>query len=185
MQTGAGWFELSPLQTIITWWIFTIGNEIGLYDDLNNEIVSIDPKTWELKIKEWFEDTIRISIWFSTHIPVIEIKDLVKNKTLFQIILPIEQIEKIQMNETNTNYQLIHLPNWDFWDFNNGYCIKNAQNDCVTYTNQAGAIYIPGVYAYTLIGEYQFDTTKKQTKFLIKDQSNIPISTLIIKTKKQ
>lgn len=87
------------------------------------------------------------------------------------------------MNEGKPNYELLQLPDGDFGDFNNGYCIKNLRNDCIIYTNQAGAIYIPGTYANSLIGEYRFEETTKNTIFIIKDQSNNAISTLTMKVK--
>lgn len=87
------------------------------------------------------------------------------------------------MNEGKPNYEQLQLPDGGFGDFNNGYCIKNIKNDCILYTNNAGAIYIPGIYASSLVGEYLFDKTSKNTTFIIKDQFNKAITTLILKIK--
>ncbi|HBB03414.1 TPA: hypothetical protein DCZ39_00710 [Patescibacteria group bacterium] len=51
-QGSGGGFTLSPKQTIITGGIFTMGNDIGLYDNQGNEIATIDPKTGEIKISK-------------------------------------------------------------------------------------------------------------------------------------
>jgi hypothetical protein len=82
-----------------------------------------------------------------------------------------------------SSYEQLQLPDGGFGDFNNGYCIKNSKNDCVLYTNTIGAIYIPGIYASSLAGAYQFDKTNKTTTFIIKDQSNKNIVTLTLKIK--
>ena len=47
-QNTEGGFSLSPQQTIITGGIFTLGNDIGLYDAQGNELASIDPDTGEI-----------------------------------------------------------------------------------------------------------------------------------------
>lgn len=178
-QNSYGGFDLVPKQTIITGGIFTMGNDIGLYDTQGNEIATINPKTGEIKINPWFENKIKIHLSFTTHIPVIELRDMTKNITLFQIVLPIEAINTIEMNQGKPNYEQIQLDE-NFGDFSNGYCIKNSKNDCILYTNNVWAIYIPGIYASSLVGEYKFDTTSKKTFFIIKDQSNNKITTLTV-----
>lgn len=178
-QNEYGGFPLSPKQTIITGWIFTIGNDIGLYDTQGNEIATIDPKTGEIKISKGFENKIAIHLSFTTHIPVVELRDITKNITLFQIVLPIEAISNIEMNQSKPSYEQLQL-NGQFGDFSNGYCIKNSQNDCILYTNSVWAIYIPWIYASSLMGEYKFDTASKKTIFVVKDQSNTAITTLTL-----
>jgi hypothetical protein len=39
------------------------------------------------------------------------------------------------MNDGKPNYEQLQLPDGQFGDFNNGYCIKNNKNDCILYTN--------------------------------------------------
>jgi len=87
------------------------------------------------------------------------------------------------MNVSKVNYELLQLLGGNFGDFNNGYCIKNSKNDCILYTNNVGAIYIPGLYASSLAGEYRFDKTTNNTTFIVKDQSNKAIATLTLKIK--
>ncbi len=160
-----------------------MGNDIGLYDTQGNEIATINPKTGEIKINKTYENNIKIHLSFSTHIPVVELRDTTKNITLFQIVLPINAITNIQMNEGKPNYEQLHLINGNFGDFNGGYCIKNIKNDCILYTNDAWAIYVPGVYANSLLGEYVFDTTSKQVKFIVQDQAKKAITTLTLQIK--
>lgn len=181
-QNTYGGFSLSPKQTLITGGIFTMGNDIWLYDTKWSEIATIDPKTGKIKISQTFENKVHTYLNFNTHIPVIEFKDA-NNTILFQVVLPIEAITDIEMNQNKPDYEKIQLINGDFGDFNNGYCIKNNKNDCIIYTNTAGAIYIPGIYASTLIGEYVFDTTDNKTKFIIKDETNKAIATLTLQIK--
>jgi hypothetical protein len=178
-----GGFDLTPKQTLITGGIFTMGNDIGLYDTQGNEIATLDPETGEITINQWYENKVAIHLSFSTHIPVIELRDIVKNITLFQIVLPVESITNIEMNEGKPNYEQLLLQDQIFGAFNNGYCIKNNKNDCIVYTNNAWAIYIPGVYANSLVGEYIFDKINKNTKFIVKDQANKAISTITLKIK--
>lgn len=102
---------------------------------------------------------------------------------MFQIVLPVEAITKIQMHQNKPNYESLLLQGDQFGQFTNGYCIQNNKNDCIFYTNNAGAMYIPGIYASSLAGEYRFDTTKKVATYIIKDQSNNPIATLVLKIK--
>lgn len=87
------------------------------------------------------------------------------------------------MDQGKPDYEQILLSDGQFGDFNNGYCIKNMKNDCILYTNAAGAIYIPGIYASSLAGEYIFDKASKKTTFVIKDQSNKAITTLTVQIK--
>ncbi|MEI8009101.1 MAG: hypothetical protein WCI00_07125 [bacterium] len=51
-QNAYSGFSLSPKQTIITGGIFTMGNDIGMYDTQGNEIATINPKTGEIKISK-------------------------------------------------------------------------------------------------------------------------------------
>lgn len=180
-QNTYGGFDLSPKQTYITWGIFTLWKEIGFYDKQGNEIATIDPDTGELKIKQEYENKIKTYLTFTTHIPVVELRDIQNNITLFQIILPMEAIKSIEMK--NNNYQQIALWQGQFWDFDGGYCIKNLNNDCVLYTNPQGAIYIPGIYANSLIGAYTFDKQNKNITFIIKDQSDNPIADIFVQIK--
>ena len=182
-QNIYGWFDLTGGQTIITGGIFTIGNDIGLYDNQGNELATINPETGEITIKEWYQDRVKLHLNLTTHIPVVELRDTINNITLFQITLPVQSITKIQMNQSKPSYELIKLTEGQFGDFDNGYCLKNSKNDCILYTNNAGAIYIPGIYASSLAGEYLFDTTTKTTTYIIKDQSNKAITTLLLQLK--
>ena len=182
-QNAYSGFSLSPKQTIITGGIFTMGNDIGMYDTQGNEIATINPKTGEIKISKWYENTVKIHLSLSTHIPVVELRDITKNITLFQIVLPIEAITNIEMNQGEPNYQELHLTDGQFGNFNGGYCIKNNKDDCIIYTNSVWAIYIPGIYASSLGGEYIFDTTKQKAEFIVKDQVNSAITTLTLQIK--
>lgn len=182
-QNEKGGFNLSPGQTIITGGIFTIGNDIGLYDSLGNEIAIMDPETGEITIKEEYKDNIKIELNFDSHIPVVELKDITNNITLFQIILPIENITDIHIVQNTQIYEQIQLPNSGFGTFNNGYCIKNTKNDCILYTNNQGGIYIPGTYATNLEGNYMYDTETHTTSFLIKDQDETEIVTITFSIK--
>lgn len=174
-------FDLSPKQTIITWGIFTISNNIGLYDTQGNEVATIDPKTGEIKVNQGYENKIQIYLRFWSHIPVIEVRDRIENRTLFQIVLPVQSITDIAMQ--SVNYQKVQLPDGQFGDFSNGYCIMNMQHECILYTNNAGAMYIPWTYATSLIGEYAFDKTNKNVTFTIKEQSGTTIAKIILKVK--
>lgn len=114
-----------------------MGNDIGLYDTQGNEIAILDPETGEITINQGYENKVAIHLSFSTHIPVIELRDIVNNITLFQIVLPVESITNIEMNEGKPNYEQLLLQDQIFGAFNNGYCIKNNINDCILYTNNA------------------------------------------------
>lgn len=160
-----------------------MGNDIGMYDTQGNEIATINPKTGEIKISKWYENTVKIHLSLSTHIPVVELRDITRNITLFQIVLPIEAITSIEMNQGEPNYQELHLTDGQFGNFNGGYCIKNNKDDCILYTNSVWAIYIPWIYASSLGGEYMFDTTGQKAEFIFKDQSNSAITTLTLQIK--
>ncbi len=179
-QNEYGGFNLFPGQTIITGGIFTIGNDIGLYDSLGNEIAIMNPETGEITLKK---DTIEIQLNFDSHIPIVELKDITNNITLFQIVLPIKNITDIRMAQNTPTYQQIQLPDSGFGTFNNGYCIKNTKNDCILYTNNQGWIYIPGTYATSLEGNYMYDTETHTTSFLVKDQDGTEIVTITFSIK--
>ncbi len=182
-QNDLWWFSLSPKQTIITGGIFTIGNDIGLYNNQGKEIATINKQTNEIHINPWFENTIKTNVSFTAHIPIIEIKDITTNTVVFQIILPIETISKIQLHQGKPEYEILQLKDKEFGDFTNGYCIKNKANECIIYTNNKGAIYIPGIYTSSLKGEYIFDKPTEKTTLVIKDQSNKAIATLVLQIK--
>ena len=178
-----GWFDLAPKQTIITWDIFTMGNSIGIYDDQGNQIASIDPDTGKIILKSAFANSAKIELSLKKNTPMLEIKNISNNTTLFQIIIPIEEIIDIQMNTVLPQYKKITLQWTQFGDFDGGYCIQNNKNDCILYTSQKWVIYIPANYANNLLGKYTFDDEKKQTLFTITEPTGTPIMDIIVQTK--
>ena len=113
-QNAYGGFELSPNQTIITGGIFTRGNEIGLYDNQGNEIAKLDPKTGEITITPSYKNKIQLHLSVTTHIPVIELRDISNNITLFQLVLPIESITDIHMHQNKPQYEQLLLDGENF-----------------------------------------------------------------------
>ncbi len=182
-QSSNGGFDLSPKKTIITWGVFTMGNDIGLYDSNGKELATIDPKTGQIKISQGMETSVNTSLNFSTHIPVVQLNNAVNNTVLFQIILPIVSITDIQMDQGAAGYTKALLEGSAFGAFNGGYCIKNTSNDCILYANNSWAIYIPWIYASSLAGTYTFDTATNKTSYIVKDQAGQIIATLVLQIK--
>jgi hypothetical protein len=86
-----------------------MGNQIGVYDNQGNQIANIDPDTGKIKLETAFLNSAKIDLNFKSNTPIIEIKNISNNYTLFQIIMPIEKIIDIQINKTLTQYKQILL----------------------------------------------------------------------------
>jgi len=178
-----GWFSLSPKQTVITWWVFKIWKTIWLYSPEWNEIWSLNPDNWEIKIDSKYSSYIKLNLDFALHIPTIKIIDTNKNQTLFWIVLPTQGLVKIDLNQGKPNYEIINLTQKNFGNFQWWSCIKNIDNECMTYINSLWDVYMPGIYASSLLGEYKFDQQTKNVQYIIKDQSGKNIATISVKIK--
>ena len=103
-------------------------------------------------------------------------------KKLFQISLPGESLVHIKMLQGKPNYEVIQLKDKSFQEFDGGYCIKNQQNECIIYISETGKLYVPGIYASILQGNYSYNTQLQAVQYTIQDEKNQDIATIEIKT---
>lgn len=86
------------------------------------------------------------------------------------------------MHQGKPKYEIIQLKDKSFQAFTEGYCIKNQQNECIIYISPTGKIYVPGIYASTLQGNYGFNTSLQTIQYIIQDENAQDIATIDIKT---
>ena len=91
-----------------------MGDTIGLFDAQGNQVATVNPKSGEISIDTAYQKQMKLSVNFSSHIPVVEIKDSKLNQTIFQIVLPVEKITNIKLLQGKPNYQQITLEDQSF-----------------------------------------------------------------------
>jgi len=112
-----------------------MGNDIGIYDNQGYKIATIDSETGEIRIEPAFIHSTKIHVNITNSIPIIEIRNVSNNITMFQIALPIKEITNITLHEETTGYQKLLLEGSHFGVFNGGICIQNTNYDCIIYTH--------------------------------------------------
>ena len=192
---GTSYFPLTGRQTIITGWIFSIGNTIGFYNIQGEEVGTLNPNNGRILINNEFSWTIEVQLDLTSHMPLIKIFDTSSNNTLFQIYLPTQgpvDPEDINMLQGTPNYEKTQLDGTTFWIFNNGYCIKEQNNNCIIFVGPEWQVYIPTPYNISLEGAYSFDPINGDILYVFNEpnnqsnnQSNNQIATLHLKFKPQ
>lgn len=175
-------YQLSPGQTIITGGIFSFWNTLGLYQNDGVRIGSLDPENGQISIRSWRENAVILPLDLMSHLPKIIVQEKTTLKKLFQISLPPEKLVHIKMFQWTPNYEVIQLKDKSFQEFAWWYCIKNQQNECIIYIAETGKIYIPGIYAATLQGNYSYNPELKTIQYTIQDEKAQNIATIDIKT---
>lgn len=177
------WYPLSPWQKIITGWIMRLGNTLGLYTPDGEEIGTLNPDNGEIIVWDDRKNKIQIKLDFLLHIPTIKIIRKYDQQELFQIALPMQKMESIVMKQGKPTYQTINLTQSQFGEFEGGYCIQNADKECMIYVNALGKIYIPNVYNNTLWGHYSFDSKNKTILYTITDEKDKAIAIISLQMK--
>jgi hypothetical protein len=171
-------FPVEPGQTIITGGIFDIGNTIGLYDNRNNRIATINPDNGHLNIDSEYATNIYNTLNFSSHVPVIELRTNINNtpELLFNLYfkpqsLFTENPSNTSIIITNPRYQKLSLDQ-NFGSFENGTCIQDTTNSqCIMYISPDWFIYVPSPYNTSLKGQYTAIANETHIKYTIKDQN--------------
>jgi hypothetical protein len=109
--------------------------------------------------------------------------DTNKKIVLFQITLPGEALGKIIMMQGKPNYHVIKLEDSSFAGFQGGYCIQESHQECMLYTTSQGDIYVPGNFAGTLRGQYNFLSATNTIQYTIQDQQGNSVAAISLKTK--
>jgi len=159
-------YSVWPNKTIITWGYFDFWDTIWLYLPDWNQIASINPNNWEIKILTKYKNQTQIQLNFSSHIPIIKIIDIVKNKTLFQLYFPPQKL----ININPSWYKKSKLENESFGIFKDWQAILD---------NKQTILFIsPAWHIYTdqeIYWEYWFDNNTNTVlyKFWTKDKEDI------------
>ena len=164
------WYDLVPLQTIITWWIFDLSDSVWFYDSKWNKFANINPINWSIKIFDEYIFGFELISSFIDNFLNVSIIDKQTNEHKFDIKLPSEKLVDIKLLQSKPYYDLIKLYGKSFGVFDNGYCLKNMNQDCVMYISLSGQIYSPSVYSSEFVWDYKFNYTWEYVNYYMRDK---------------
>lgn len=164
------WYNLVPLQTIITWWNFDLSDSVWFYDSKWNKFANINPTNWDIKIFDEYIFNFDLVVNFIENFLNVSIVDKKTNENKFNIKLPPQSLVNIELLQQKPYYDLVKLYGKSFWAFDNWYCLKNTNLDCVIYVSLSGQIYSPSIYANEFIWDYKFNLTWDYVNYYIRDK---------------
>ncbi len=146
--------------TIVTGWAYSIGNDIGLYNNTQQQIVQIDSETAHVQT---LDPNYELRVYTTPHVPIIHVRWFNEQSNIFMVYLnPQSLANNNAIQILDQNYQAVTLDS-EFGSFSNGICIQ-TNSSCIAYVSPTGTIYIPSPYNNQVSGTYTFDNT---------DQTNI------------
>lgn len=166
--TGSIWwverdkYSIDIDQTIITWWYYDFGNDIGLYLKNGDLAAKIDPDTGKIWILDWFEEQVSLELGYNTHSPMVTLREKLGN-VLFSILLPSKKLIDIHIPSLE-----VQDLDWDvFGDFN-GWKAIIKNNEAWIYVSPKWEIYTE----WNVYGDYSFDEDSETVKYSIKENPN-------------
>ena len=168
LSNSLWWFSLQPLQTILTGWVFSLGQDIGFYDNQNHQIWSVTPDG-NMTIFPTYQALYKIVLDLSSTLPALRVLDIKNSDTLFWVHLPPKQLVKTVLGKQAPLYQKADLIGTTFGWFNGWMCVKNSSQQCMIYVSSLGEIYIPQQFAWSLRGSYIYDTINKTVVYTLRD----------------
>jgi len=174
-------FPTSPFQTLITWEVFYMSENIWLYDSSENKIWSINPQNWTITISSWYQDRYNIILWFTQFRPTIHIFDNQLWTDIFQINYQSRQLHTDQaINIIDQNIDIKQL--WsDFQEpFSNWYCILQ-NNQCISYISTQWHLFVAQPHNQNL--KWHIDFFSDHLRYIITDSNNQELYSLSIQIK--
>jgi len=175
------WFSLQPLQTILTWGVFSLGQDIGFYDSSNRQIGSLTPD-WNLKIFSAYASNYKVELDLSSSLPALRVKDIKASDTLFWIHLPPKQLTSIILWQQEPLYTKVPLEWSQFGGFDGGVCIQDSTKQCLVYISKVWELYVPQQFVWSLRGSYFYDTINKTVVYTLRDTLSSDKDPYIVQT---
>lgn len=169
-------FAVGPGVTLITGWLFTIGNDVGLFAADDSLIGSINPENGSITLNS---SDYHLSVSFVTWWPIVFVETTNGTK-IFAIYLPPLSLVKPWVTLSNKAYRTIPLDSPYFWDFYGGSCIATQDNDCILYVNLKGSIYVPPLYRDSVTADYGFTESTETVDYQIR-HNNTSVGTIKLK----
>jgi len=145
-----GWVN----QTVITWSIFDNENKVILYNKQQEKIWTFDLSNWKIEVKSpyyivWTTD--KGTLYYNVYNP--------EWKKLFEIYIPSQELIKQPELLNSSRYILKHIDNPNLWEFNNGYCLYDKQNQlCAMYISSKWKVYVDEAYRNNFMFDYDFNS---------------------------
>jgi len=177
-----GGYDLVLWQTVVTWWVYSIGNELGIFNEFGVHIWSIDPDNWYVYIFDEYLDEYDIDLDFEWWIPRLRLFNKINWHTLFWITLPTEELISWELHQWLTQYDSVLLDDLSFWDFY-GWSWFVSFDEVVMYVGPLWELYIPSPANEYLNGTYEWDYETELVSYHIMDQFESDVLTVIIKTR--
>ena len=168
LSNSLWWFSLKPLQTILTGGVFSLGQDIGFYDNQSHQIWSVTPDG-NLTIFPTYQALYKVVLDLSSSLPALRVLDTKNSDTLFWIHLPPKKLVKATLGKQAPLYQKADLIWTTFGWFNGWMCVKNNSQQCVVYVSSIWEIYIPQQFAWSLRGSYVYDIINKTVVYTLRD----------------
>lgn len=168
LSNSYGWYFVGPRQTIITGAVFSLWNDVGLYDAFGNEIWQIT-MDGEISILPEHQAQYEIVLDLSSGFPLIRVLDNVSNTSVFWIQMASTSLSDISLYQREPFYTKLDLTQDMFGAFVGGTCIQALDKECIMYISPIWQIYLPKQFASSLLGEYRFDKTTRSVIYVIKD----------------
>ncbi len=166
--------------TSFEWSVFDNAKKIIFYNDIQNEIWSLNLSNWEIKLSK---PDLNL-IWTVSSWKIIYNIYNQENKKIFSINLPIKEQVQSPIMHTTDKFMIRELDNSKLWIFDNGYCVYNKQdNICWVYISENWLTYITKSYQQEFIVDYNineiwvisstFYNTSIPDKSLLKEDNKI------------
>lgn len=153
-------YQLNPLQTIVTWWYYDFGNEIGLFMSNGDLAVKINPINWKITIENNYENIIKVELDYTNKVPIVKVME--DEQILFGISFAAKELVKI-----NTNLKQVELT-WDNFDQFNGGTAIIKDNKSLLYISPKWKIYAEEV----LYWNYFFNINNDSIIYSFRTQKN-------------
>jgi hypothetical protein len=133
--------------TVVTGWLYTIGNDIGLYNQAEQLVATLDPTTGEITLNgatmevlfPGGQPTIVVSEWWSA---------------LFRISFPPQTLVEDSLVFYDTEPKDLVWVNFGIYD--GGICVSDWEQ-CLAYISKFWHIYIDTAYQPWMAATYSFD----------------------------
>ena len=120
-------------------------------------------RTWELKVQDWYVDSVTIEARVDSITSLWVYKD---GEFTFDVILPIQELVKVDYGET---YSKVQIPEeWNMWIYNGGIWIAQDWN-IILYISKSWSLYS----VIWLIWEYEYDRELKANKLTLYQGSDL------------
>ncbi len=162
------WFNLKPLQTILTGGVFSLGQDVGFYDMKNNQIGSLSP-SGNLKIFPAYDALYKIQMDLTSSLPALRVLDIKQSDTLFWVHLPPKQLISLKLGKQEPLYTQVPLQWSTFGGFDGGVCVKDSTQQCLVYVSKVGELYIPQQFIWSLRATYFYDATNQTVVYTLRD----------------